>query len=157
FYTLENVGAGQLSLPEQEMHTTSFWLHFPEAFLNQFPDLTPTERQNGLVGLGNALRTVAALLMMCDPRDLGVSVTEDISKGLKTFEPDLFLFDNYPGGIGQSAPLFKLAIKLLDGAARMLDGCRCENGCPSCVGPVGEVGERGKEAARRILALIAAV
>ena len=29
FYTLENIGAGQLSLPEQEMHTTAFWLHFP--------------------------------------------------------------------------------------------------------------------------------
>jgi len=29
FYTLENVGAGQLSMPEQEMQTTSFWMHFP--------------------------------------------------------------------------------------------------------------------------------
>jgi len=34
FYTLENVGPGRLSMPEQEMHTTSFWLHFPSAFLN---------------------------------------------------------------------------------------------------------------------------
>ncbi|MGC4052428.1 MAG: hypothetical protein QM757_24110 [Paludibaculum sp.] len=56
---MENVGAGQLSMPEQEMHTTSFWLHFPEEFLDQFPDLTPTDKQNGLTGLGNALRTVA--------------------------------------------------------------------------------------------------
>ena len=51
FYTMENVGAGNLSMPEQEMHTTAFWLHFPEAFLARFPDLTPTERQSGLVGL----------------------------------------------------------------------------------------------------------
>ena len=43
FYTLENVGAGNLSMPEQEMHTTAFWLHFPAAFLARFPDLTPTE------------------------------------------------------------------------------------------------------------------
>ena len=154
FYTLENVGAGQLSLPEQEMHTTAFWLHFPEAFLDRFPDLTPTEKQNGLTGLGNALRTVAALLMMCDPRDIGVTVTEDISKGLKTFEPDLFLYDNYPGGIGQSAPLFKFADKLLDGAGKLLDGCSCDSGCPSCVGPIGEIGERGKEIARRVLRAI---
>ena len=33
FYTNENVGAGKLSMPEQEMHTTAFWLHFPAAFL----------------------------------------------------------------------------------------------------------------------------
>ena len=52
FYTLENVGAGNLVMPEQEMHTTAFWLHFPAAFLARFPELTPTERQNGLVGLG---------------------------------------------------------------------------------------------------------
>ena len=36
FFTLENVGAGHLSMPEQEMHTTAFWLHFPAAFLARF-------------------------------------------------------------------------------------------------------------------------
>src|SRR5207344_402771 len=77
FYTMENVGAGNLSMPEQEMHTTAFWLHFPESFLARFPDLSPTEKQSGLVGLGNALRAVASLLLMCDPRDLGVAFTED--------------------------------------------------------------------------------
>jgi DEAD/DEAH box helicase domain-containing protein len=138
-------------MPEQEMHTTAFWLHFPEAFLARFPDLTPTEKQNGLVGLGALLKTVGALLVMCDPHDLGVSITEAIAGGLKTFEPNLFLYDNYPGGIGQSAALFKLAPRLLDGAAKLLAACSCESGCPSCVGPIGEVGERGKEIAGRFL------
>jgi DEAD/DEAH box helicase domain-containing protein len=152
FYTMENVGAGNLSMPEQEMHTTAFWLHFPEAFLARFPDLSPTEKQNGLVGLGALLKTVGSLLVMCDPRDLGVSITEDISGELKTFEPNLYLYDNYPGGIGQSAALFKLAARLLEGASKLLRSCACESGCPSCVGPIGEVGERGKEIAGRILA-----
>ncbi len=53
FYTLENIGAGQLSLPEQEMHTTAFWLHFPAEFLKMFPTLSPVEFQNGLVAAGN--------------------------------------------------------------------------------------------------------
>src|SRR5271156_40441 len=70
FYTLENVGAGNLSMPEQELHTTAFWLHFPVAFLARFPDLSPNEKQMGLTGLANSLRTVGALLLMCDPRDL---------------------------------------------------------------------------------------
>ncbi|MBZ5585917.1 MAG: DEAD/DEAH box helicase, partial [Acidobacteriia bacterium] len=59
FYTMENVGAGKLSMPEQEMHTTAFWLHFPAAFLARLPEFTPTEKQSGITGLGNALRTVA--------------------------------------------------------------------------------------------------
>ncbi|HSP66245.1 MAG TPA: DEAD/DEAH box helicase [Bryobacteraceae bacterium] len=151
FYTMENVGAGNLSLPEQEMHTTAFWLHFPAGFLARFPDLSPTDRQGGLVALAALLRTVAALGVMCDPRDLGVSITEDIAGTLAAFEPNLYLYDNYPGGIGQSAALFKLAPRLLEGAARLLAACPCESGCPSCVGPIGEVGERGKEVAGTIL------
>ena len=151
FFTNENVGAGHLSIPEQEMHTTSWWLHFPEAFLARFPDLTPTEKQNGLTGLGNALRTVGSLLLMCDPRDLGVAITENIGQGLKAFEPNLYLYDAYPGGIGQSEPLFKMTRRLLEGAAELIGSCACESGCPSCVGPVGEIGQMGKEAAGRIL------
>jgi DEAD/DEAH box helicase domain-containing protein len=151
FYTNENVGAGKLNMPEQEMHTTSFWLHFPAPFLARLGDYTPTEKQSGILGLGNALRTVAALLLMCDPRDLGVALSEELAAAA-LFEPDLYLYDTYPGGIGQSAPLFRLAGRLLLQAAELLAGCACEAGCPSCVGPAGEVGDRGKEVASRILA-----
>ena len=151
FYTSENVGAGKLSMPEQEMHTTAFWLHFPAEFLAHFSQYTPAEKQSGIAGLGNALRTVAALLLMCDPRDLGVALSEDISGGLETFEPNLYLYDMYPGGVGQSAPLYRLAPQLLKQTAELLAACACEAGCPSCVGPAGEVGERGKEVAARML------
>jgi DEAD/DEAH box helicase domain-containing protein len=143
FYTLENVGAGKLSMPEQEMHTTAFWLHFPPEFLARPGDLSATDKQDGLTGLGSALRTVGSLLLMCDPRDLGVAISE---------EPNLYLYDNYSGGIGLSAPLYQMTAKLLEHAARLLDACPCESGCPSCVGPIGEIGEKGKLAARQILA-----
>jgi DEAD/DEAH box helicase domain-containing protein len=154
FYTLENVGAGHLSMPEQEMHTTAFWLHFPADFLARFADVAPTDRQAGLVALANAMRPVAALLLMCDPRDFGIAITEDIAQGLKSYEPDLFLYDNYPGGIGLSAPLFKLCRRLLEATASLIAACPCEAGCPSCVGPIGEIGERGKEVAAQILAAL---
>jgi DEAD/DEAH box helicase domain-containing protein len=154
FYTMENVGAGKLQMPEQEMHTTSFWLHFPALFLAQFAEYTPTEKQSGIGGLGNALRTVAALLLMCDPRDLGVALSEETGAGQATFEPNLYLYDMYPGGVGQSAPLYRLAPRLLQQTAQLIAACGCEAGCPSCVGPVGEVGERGKEVAAKILATL---
>jgi len=150
FYTMENVGAGNLSMPEQEMHTTAFWLRFPELFFGAFSDLSPLQKQNGLTGVGNALRTVGALLLMSDPRDLGVAITDDGAAG-KTWQPNLFLYDNYPGGIGQSAPLFHMAEKLLAGATELIEKCRCEAGCPACTGPAEEIGEKGKEVALRLL------
>jgi DEAD/DEAH box helicase domain-containing protein len=178
FYTLENVGAGKLSLPEQEMHTTAFWLHFPSGFL-QSTAAAPSERaghggvtpegamqpdaagsvargsmearQSGLNGLGNALRTVASLLLMCDPHDLGVALTEDISGTLEGWEPNLYLYDNYSGGVGLSAPLYRLTDELLSRALELIEGCACDAGCPACVGPPGEGGERGKEIALEIV------
>jgi len=151
FYTNENVGAGRLSMPEQEMHTTAFWLHFPAAFLAALGDYTPVEKQAGISGLANALRTVGALLLMCDPRDLGIAVTEEVAGAAVAFEPNLYLYDAYPGGVGQSGPLYRMTGQLLRQTAELLDGCGCEAGCPSCVGPVGEVGERGREVARVVL------
>jgi DEAD/DEAH box helicase domain-containing protein len=154
FYTNENVGAGKLSMPEQQMHTTAFWFHFPAAFLASLEQYTPTERQNGLTGLGNAFRTIASLLLMCDPRDLGVALTEDISGGMLAWEPDLYLYDSYSGGVGLSAPLYRLSDRLLAHTRELIEECACDSGCPACVGPVGEIGERGKQVA---LALVAAL
>ncbi len=151
FYTMENVGAGNLSMPEQEMHTTAFWLHFPRAFLERLGELTPTEIQSGLTGLANVLRTVAAFLLMSDPRDIGIAVGEETGGAVRMFEPDLFLYDAYPGGVGLSPQLFRSVRPLLRHAAELIAGCQCESGCPSCVGPIGEVGEAGKQAAMRIL------
>lgn len=154
FYTLENVGSGRLSMPEQEMHTTSFWLHFPAAFLRRFPHFSSTDRQSGMTALGNALRSVAALLLMCDPHDLGVALSEDVAPGDGLFEPNLYLYDSYPGGVGQSSPLFRLAPKVFSTALQLITHCSCDHGCPSCVGPIGEVGERGKEVAARFLSAL---
>ena len=151
FYSLENIGAGQLSLPEQEMHTTALWLHLTRAFVEALPDLSPVEIQNGLSGMGNVLRTIAALLLMCDVHDIGLSITEDAAAATGAWEPDLFLYDNFTGGIGHSRPLFEMRGKLLSMALELIRSCPCEDGCPSCVGPLGEVGERGKQHSSLIL------
>jgi DEAD/DEAH box helicase domain-containing protein len=151
FYTLENVGSGKLQMPEQEMHTTSFWINFPAEVLAGMIDYSPEEKQNGLHGLGNALRTVASLLLMCDPHDLGIAVTEESVSSLANWSPNLYLYDSYPGGVGLSSPLYRAADKLARETRGLIQACTCEAGCPSCVGPVGEVGERGKEVALRFL------
>ena len=79
------------------MHTTAFWLHFPEAFLARFADLTPTEKQSGLVALGALLRTAGSLRVMCDPRDLGLSITEAIGGQPPDFRAEFVSVRQLPG------------------------------------------------------------
>ncbi len=162
FHTLENVGSGELALPEDEMHTTAFWLTLPRSIMDQLP-YHPAERVDGVVGLAHALHTVATLLVMCDARDLGATVGENAADGadrpspagsrepVALFEPNIYLYDKYPGGVGFSEPLFRQAEILLDTAHKLIASCPCLAGCPSCVGPIGEVGEKGKEVALAIL------
>jgi DEAD/DEAH box helicase domain-containing protein len=117
---------------------------------------------------------MAALLLMCDRRDLGTAVGErPPSAGVETesqefvmgmtqtgdttgemkelFEPNLYLYDAYPGGIGFSEPLYRVHDLLLRRTRELIAACPCKNGCPSCVGPAGEKSERTKEAALAIL------
>jgi DEAD/DEAH box helicase domain-containing protein len=155
FYTLENVGAGQLALPEQEMHTTAFWIHFSTKSFARFPGVSPVELQNAIVAAGNLLKTIAALLLMCDVRDLSLAITENVAGTGAAWEPDLFLYDNYPCGIGHSQPLFEMRLNLIEGALRLVQSCPCPAGCPSCVGPLGEVGEKGKHLAAQVLDCLA--
>jgi DEAD/DEAH box helicase domain-containing protein len=151
FYTLENIGAGVLSLPEQEMHTTAFWLHFKNGFFDDFEGFSTSDLQDGLRGLANVLQTVATVLLLSDPRDIAVAVLDDSEQMKTAFEPDVVMYDNYPGGIGQSEPLFRRRKELLTAALDLASSCGCEAGCPSCVGPHNEIGQRGKEGAVRIL------
>ena len=66
------------------------------------------------------------------------------------------VYDNYPGGIGFSAPLYQVHGELLDATRRLIAECPCENGCPGCVGPIGNTGPLAKAAALRILQLLLA-
>ncbi len=72
------------------------------------------------------------------------------------FEPNLYLCDSYPGGIGFSEPLFRACDLVLARTRSLIESCDCENGCPSCVGPAGERSERAKEAALAILSRLGA-
>jgi DEAD/DEAH box helicase domain-containing protein len=169
FFTNENVGAGKLELPENEMHTTAFWITLGRTLLTDLP-FAFSDRQSAIFGLLYALESMATLLLMCDRRDLGTVVGErpaspgiaphwqeftsaiaDPAEMKEFFEPNLYLYDAYPGGIGFSRPLYRIHDLLLHRTRELIASCPCEQGCPSCVGPCGEKSERTKEAALAIL------
>jgi DEAD/DEAH box helicase domain-containing protein len=137
------------------MHTTAFWLHFASDFFADFEGFSTADLQDALHGLGNVLKTVASVLLLSDPRDLAVAVLDDSAENKTIFEPDVLLYDNYPGGIGQSDPLFRRRKELISAALELASACPCQAGCPSCVGPHTEIGHRGKEGAILILRKLA--
>ncbi|MBM4277005.1 MAG: DEAD/DEAH box helicase [Deltaproteobacteria bacterium] len=175
FYTLENLGYGKIELPDLQFHTTSYWITFKKELLDRlsYPRLEAIE---GILGLGYAFHSMAALHLMCDPHDLNrcvgdrgakwfIRLSRD-SKGIYSsfsspeeitnekidlFEPTLFMYDNYPGGMGFSHQLFDDTLPLLEKTMRLISKCECTYGCPSCVGPVKEVGEKSKEVALALL------
>lgn len=169
FFTNENVGSGKLELPENEMHTTAFWITLERSLLGSLP-FSVSERQSGLHGLLYALGSMATLVLMCDRRDLGTAVGErSPSPGLdldssqphggedgEYFEPNLYLYDAYPGGIGFSEPLYSAADVLLRRTRELVAACPCKKGCPSCIGPADLAIERAKQVALAILSRLGA-
>jgi DEAD/DEAH box helicase domain-containing protein len=187
FYTNENVGSGELDLPEQEMHTTGCWFTIPRRVMSALPH-GGDDRRDGVIGVAFAMRQIAQLLLMCDRHDLGVSIGNgsalDVAQAASIGggepaatspagavarlgrgrapgqapvdydEPRVFVYDNYPGGIGLSEPLFTMRRALLSKTRDLIASCPCESGCPSCVGPLGEVGPLAKTVALEILAAV---
>ena len=76
FYTNENVGAGDLQMPENEMHTTAYWLTVPREVMAALP-FGHEERRDGVVALSYTLGQMAALFLMCDRHDLGVALGDN--------------------------------------------------------------------------------
>jgi len=70
------------------------------------------------------------------------------------YDPTIFIFDAYPGGIGFSENLFERHHELIQAVRSVITSCQCEHGCPMCVGPLLEVGPSAKDAAVQILDLM---
>jgi len=175
FYTSENLGYGDVNLPEKDMHTTSYWFTVPRDLIDGLP-FTRAEIIDGLAGLAYGLHHLAAVLLMADLHDVDRCIgdksgewfvrhgrdwrTITVSPGgegdeipVRTgdFDPTIFIFDAYPGGIGFSDLLYTKHENLMASARALIETCPCSHGCPMCVGPTLEVGPTAKDVAVAIL------
>ncbi|HPE78625.1 MAG TPA: DEAD/DEAH box helicase [Gammaproteobacteria bacterium] len=183
YYTHENIGYGNINLPDQEMHTTSAWWEIRPGELER---ALPSRQMalDGFLGAAYAMHHVAALQMMSETSDLGRAVGDGDGRWFATqgangrgqmrdvsgeeiapdyqgaFRPAVFLYDNHPGGIGLSEPLYARQAEVVRGALELVERCDCRYGCPSCVGPVlasdEERGYSPRALAATVLGLFAA-
>ncbi|MFO7954379.1 MAG: DUF1998 domain-containing protein, partial [Thioalkalivibrio sp.] len=159
YYTHENIGYGNIHLPDQEIHTTAVWWQMaPEALEQRFA--SRHEALDGFLGAAYAMHHVAALVVMSEPQDLGRAVGDGDARWFATvgsngrgqlrtldggecdpeqegrFRPAVFLYDHYPGGVGLSAPLFDSRDRVIRDALSLIRQCDCAHGCPGCIGPI---------------------
>ncbi len=149
FGTDENVGWGPIDLPELELQTTAYWLTAEDAGRGWRRD----ELDVALLGAGRAIQAVASVLLMVDPRDLGL-VSQVRSPHQEA--PTIYLYEAMPGGIGLSERLFGRHDELVAGAVDLIAACSCEAGCPACTGPRLEPEVDAKGLALRLLAALGA-
>ena len=159
YYSHENVGFGPVNLPDSEMHTSAVWWQVsPTALHGAFPNRW--QALDGFLGAAYAIHSIAGLLTMSDRRDLGRAIGDGEGRwfaiadangrgklenasgdsmeldAAKEFIPTLFLYDNYPGGIGLSVPLYDLRNEVIAQARALISSCDCKFGCPACIGPI---------------------
>lgn len=126
FDTHDNIGSGPISLPAEELHTSSTWLSFtkPEEF-------SDAELSDTMTGAAYAIESFIPIFVQCDRRD--VHVVPQV-KSPHNAMPSFFIHDSYPGGIGISERIFDLWQPLLEKAQQHVEECPCFDGCPSCIG-----------------------
>jgi DEAD/DEAH box helicase domain-containing protein len=124
----ERIETVPLTLPATTFATEAIWFA-PEPAqlegLDQMPLLLAT-----LHAAEHALIAMLPLWAMCDRWDIGGLST---NVHAQTGRPTVFVYDGHPGGVGITERGFEQFEGWTADTARMLAGCPCLDGCPSCV------------------------
>ncbi len=117
-----------LDLPETTFETEAVW-YLPEpeqlASYEEMPQLLGT-----LHAAEHAMIALLPLWAMCDRWDIGGLST---NVHFQTGRPTIFVYDGHAGGVGLTRRGYDAFEGWVEDTARMLSGCPCERGCPSCV------------------------
>lgn len=123
--TREALDLVALDLPPSTYSTEAVWFSPTATALDSAGELLGT-----LHAAEHALIALLPLWAMCDRWDIGGLST---NLHFQTGAPTIFVFDGHPGGVGISERGFARFEGWVDDTVRLLAGCPCRHGCPSCV------------------------
>jgi len=125
-----------LELPPVSFATQALWFELAgvDALLSGKRDPAGALPLDALLGALHATEhaqiAVLPVLAMCDRWDIGGLST---NYHPQTGHPTIFIYDGHPGGIGIARTAFARFEELCADAQRLIAGCTCASGCPSCV------------------------
>jgi DEAD/DEAH box helicase domain-containing protein len=117
-----------LDLPPATFDTEAVWFVPSESVLDgleRMPKLL-----SSLHAAEHALIALLPLFAMCDRWDIGGLST---NVHFQTGAPTVFVYDGHPGGVGIAERGYAVFGDWVADTAKLLAGCPCESGCPSCV------------------------
>ncbi len=141
FSSHENIGYGDIFLPEEEIHTRSAILVLDDRNSSGkfFKMIDESLKEEVLSRTATLIKNVIPIFLMCDSHDVGVA---EQLKDPYADNPALYFYDSAPGGTGLAEGFLKNLEQIIKASLLLVENCECENGCPSCIGP--ESG-KGKE------------
>ena len=115
-----------LELPPQVFQTVGIWFGPP----TRRPAGPPGLLSGALAALEYVGVNALSMYAMCDPSDLvGASDLAHPDTG----DPEVFLLDNHPGGVGISELGYAIVEQVWERMRDIITSCPCANGCPRCV------------------------
>ena len=127
------LGMYNLNLPPLKFKTKGLWFTIPKKVKDDLKKLYPDEDEvfeGGLHGAEHALIGLFPLQVICDRFDIGGLST---AYHKDTEEATIFIYDGYEGGIGICEKAVDVFVELLKSTLDLIKGCKCRNGCPSCI------------------------
>lgn len=123
------LGHHELDLPPQRLITRAFWYTVDPAVVAR-AGAAAADLAGTLHAIEHAAIGMLPLFTICDRWDVGgVSTAVASDTGL----PSIFVYDGYPGGAGIAELGFEAADRHLVATLEAIEGCRCRDGCPSCI------------------------
>ena len=128
-YSNQVISEEKLTLPNLSFDTMAVWVDVSVEILERIESYG-FNQFGGLHGAEHLIMSLIPMFAMCHRDDIG-GVSSLLHPDTGT--PQIFVFDNYPGGVGISELGYGIMEDLWDMSLNVIKRCLCESGCPACI------------------------
>lgn len=141
FHNHQNLGYETIEPPLTKSYDTEgAWIQLPCEVVEFFSKYNPTNGGNAkraylvnyLDGVEFALQNAAMMSTMTTCEDIAASSINNSDMGSPN--SSICIYDMFVGGLGYAEKAYDLIDTIIHNAIKMIEGCRCKDGCAACVG-----------------------